>query len=341
MSAFSFVSPQVGFLLLDNGSLEATADGGETFARRTGVPGTPASSGGGGDVGVAVHFSSATDGIAFVSDPNSGLSAAYMTPDGGVSWSQVPLPAGARVTAVHFIDAKDAYAIGPATLLRTGNGGETWEAQKIAAGKDFDAIDCASVTECILTVTAGNELVKTTDGGASASVKTTSRFPLIYGAAYASPTQIVAVGASGATVLSADGGATFAPSSADIGGQYSHLRAGPGGLVLAPGAKGDFALSSNGGASWQVIATQTSAELADVAFSTPQIGYALDVNGGLQQTDNGGASWQTLNPGTTAPARALVALGTRAVLLIGPIGIQPGDQWRPLRTGDRQGRRRS
>lgn len=320
VSAFSFVSPQVGFLLLENGSLEATADGGETFARRTGLPGTPSSSGGGGDVGVAVHFVSATNGIAFVSDPNSGLSSAYMTPDGGVSWSQVTLPAGAKVTAVHFVDAKNAYAIGPDTLLRSTNGGETWEAQKIAAGTDFNSIDCASVTECILTVTAGNELVKTTDGGASDSVKTTSS-SLIYGAAYATATQIVAVGASGATVLSGDGGATFAPSSADIGGEYSHLRAGPDGLVLAPGAKGDFARSANDGQSWQVIDTQTSAELADVAFSTPQLGYALDVNGGLQQTDNGGASWQTLNPGTTAPARALVALGTRAVLLIGPVGI--------------------
>ena len=320
VAAFSFVSPQVGVLLLGNGSVETTADGGETFARRTGVPGTPSSSGGGGDVGVAIHFLSAKSGIAFVNDPNSGVSSAYMTPDGGVSWSQVALPAGAKVTAVHFIDAKDAYAIGPDTLLRSTNGGETWEAQKIGAGNDFNSIDCASAPECILSVTAGNELVKTTDGGATATVKTTSS-SLIYGAAYASATQIVAVGASGATVLSSDGGATFAASSADIGGEYSHLRAGPDGLVLAPGAKGDFALSANGGQSWQVIATQTSAQLADVAFSTPQIGYALDVNGGLQQTGNGGASWQTLNPGTTAPARALVALGTHAVLLIGPVGI--------------------
>ncbi len=91
--------------------------------------------------------------------------------------------------------------------------------------------------------------------------------------------------------------------------------------MLAPGAKGDFALSTNGGLSWQVIATQTSAELVDVAFSTPQIGYALDAGGGLQQTNNGGASWQTLNPGTTARPSALVALGTQAVLLIGPVGI--------------------
>jgi photosystem II stability/assembly factor-like uncharacterized protein len=319
VASFDFVSAQDGFLLLGNGSLEATTDGGETFSRKTGIPGTPSSSGGGGDTGVALHFNTPSVGIVFVNEP-SGASSAYMTPDGGVSWSPVSLPAGVKVTAVHFVNATDAYAIGPNTLLRSTNSGETWQAQKIAAGNDFNSIDCASAEECMLTVTAGNELVKTTDGGASDTVITTSS-SLIYGVAYASPTQIVAVGESGDTVLSSDGGATFAPSSADIGGEYSRLRAGPDGLVLAPGAKGDLALSANGGQSWHVIATQTSAELLDVAFSTPQIGYALDVNGGLQQTDDGGASWQTLNPGTTTPAKAVVALGTSAVLLIGPVGI--------------------
>ncbi|TMK23721.1 MAG: hypothetical protein E6G62_10980, partial [Actinobacteria bacterium] len=78
---------------------------------------------------------------------------------------------------------------------------------------------------------------------------------------------------------------TFAPSSADIGGEYSRLRSGPGGLVLAPGSKGNLAASSDGGQSWRVLATLTSAQLADVAFSTPQIGYALDAGGGLQQTN--------------------------------------------------------
>jgi photosystem II stability/assembly factor-like uncharacterized protein len=320
VSAFSFVSPQAGFLLLRNGSLEATADGGASFSRKTGVPGTPASSGGGGAVGVAVHFLTSSMGIVFVADPNTRVSTAYMTPDGGVSWTQVTLPPGARVTSVHFVDSTNAYAIGPETVLRSIDGGATWTARPVAAGKSFNSIDCATPLECILTVTAGNQMVKTTDGGATASVKTTSS-SLIYGASYASATQIVAVGDTGSTVLSSDGGATFAPSSADIGGEYSRLRSGPGGLVLAPGSKGNLAASADGGQSWRVLATLTSAELADVAFSTPQIGYALDVGGGLQQTNNGGVSWATLSPGTTTPARAVVALGTRAVLLVGPVGI--------------------
>ena len=320
VAAFNFVSAQVGFLLLQNGLVEATADGGETFSRKTGIPGTSASSGGGALVGVDIHFLTSTVGIAFVGDPNSGVSTAYMTPDGGVSWTPITLPPGSKVTAVHFVDANNAYAIGPGTLLRSTNGGVSWEARPIAAGNSFNSIDCATPTECLLTVTAGNQLVKTTDGGATDTVTTTSS-SLIYGVAYASPTQIVAIGADGATVLSKDGGATFAPASADVGGDFSRLRSGPAGLLYAPGTKGNLALSTNEGQTWQVLATQTSAELVDAAFATAQVGYALDATGGLQRTNNGGASWQTLNPGTTSPAKAVVAVGPNAVLLIGPVGV--------------------
>jgi len=70
-----------------------------------------------------------------------------------------------------------------------------------------------------------------------------------------------------------------------------------------------------------VIATQTSQELVDVSFASPTIGYALDASGGLQRTTNGGASWQTLSPGTSRPAKAVIAIGANTVLLVGPVGV--------------------
>jgi photosystem II stability/assembly factor-like uncharacterized protein len=319
VAAFSFTSPTTGFLLLGNGSVEETADGGETFSRKTGIPGTAASSGGGSLVGTNIHFINATIGLAIVNS-SAGVSSAYRTPDGGVSWTPVALPAGAHVTSLYFVDEKDAYAIGPETFLSSTDGGETWTAQAIGKGNSFNSIDCSSATTCVMTVTAGNQLVETTDGGATDVVKTTSS-SLIYGAAYASPLQIVAVGASGATVLSADGGATFTPASADVGGQYGKLRRGPGAMVLAPGSGGEIAISTNDGQTWQTVATQTSQDLVDAAFATTTLGYALDAKGGLQRTTNGGASWQTLNPGTTRPAAAVATPGANTVLLIGPVGI--------------------
>ena len=319
VQAFSFASPTIGFLLLRNGSVLATHDGGSTFSRLTGVPGTPASSSGGSNAGIDIHFTGPLTGIVFVGPSGGGQSAAYRTSDGGVSWAPVALPP-ANVTALHFIDALHAFAIGAGTLLSSADGGATWTAQPIGHGNTFNSIDCASAMSCVMTVAAGDHLVRTSDGGATASVTTPSSASLL-GAAYSGAARVVAVGARGTVVVSKDGGVNFTPASSDIGGEFFRLRSGPAGLVYAPGANGVLALSSNGGASWTTIATQTSADLRDVSFASAAMGYALDVNGGLQLTANGGASWRTLSPGTSAPADAVAAVGESSVLLVGPVGV--------------------
>ncbi|MCW3030968.1 MAG: hypothetical protein JWM66_1101 [Solirubrobacterales bacterium] len=319
VQAFSFVTAQVGFVLLRNGSVLATSDGGSTFSRRTGVPGTGASSGGGGNTGIDVHFTTPTNGVVFAGPPSGGQSTEFKTSDGGVSWTPVTLPS-ANIGSVRFIDATHAFAIGPNTLLSSADGGATWTSEPIAAGNSFNSIDCADAKTCTLTITGGAHLVRTSDGGATSSTITPSSAPIL-GAAYASATRVVGIGIGGATVVSNDGGATFSSASSDIGGSYKSLRAGPGGLVYAPGTNGTIALSTNGGASWSTIATQTSITLRDVSFASSSLGYALDMAGGLQLTTNGGTSWKTLDPGTSRPAEALAALSGGSVLLVGPVGI--------------------
>jgi photosystem II stability/assembly factor-like uncharacterized protein len=318
VQAFSFVSAQVGFLLLRNGSVLATSDGGNTFSRRTGVPGTGASSGGGANVGIDIHFTSPTAGVVFAGPPSAGQSTEFKTGDGGVSWTPVTLPA-ANIGSVRFLDATHAFAIGPNTLLSSADAGATWTAQPIAAGNTFTSIDCADPKVCTLTIAGGSHLVRTSDGGATSTTITPSSAPIL-GAAYSSPTRVVGVGIGGTTVVSNDGGATFATISHDIGGQFTRLRGGPSGLVYAPGANGVLAISTTGGASWSTLATQTSARLIDASFASPTVGYALDANGGLQLTSNGGTSWKTLDPGTTRPADAVAAVGG-SVLLVGPVGV--------------------
>jgi photosystem II stability/assembly factor-like uncharacterized protein len=319
VQAFSFVSAQVGFLLLRSGSVLATQDGGNTFSRLTGVPGTAASSGGGGNVGIDIHFTSPTSGIVFAGPPSGGQSTEFKTSDGGVSWTPVALPP-ANVTAVRFVDPAHVFAIGPKTLLSSADGGATWTAQAIGPANSFNSIDCADPMTCVLTVAGGDHLVRTSDGGATSSVTTPSSAQ-IFGAAFSTPTRVVGVGSGGTTVVSSDGGANFSAGSSDIGGQYSRLRKGPGGLVYAPGTNGVLAISTNGGASWATLATQTSADLLDVSFASATVGYALDKTGGLQLTTNAGSSWRTLDPGTSTPADTVAAVSNNSVLLVGPVGV--------------------
>jgi photosystem II stability/assembly factor-like uncharacterized protein len=315
VQAAYFVSPQVGYVLLRDGSVLRTTDAGDTFAKQTALPGTQVSPGGGNAQPVDLVFTSADRGLAVVG------TQWFETTDQGVSWK--PLDASAdRVSRVTFLDADNAYAVGNGTLMRTEDGGRTWAPRPIAAGEDLTSIRCATPTTCLLTVAGGDHLLRTTDGGATAT-RITASTQAIYAAAFASQSRVVAGGAGGATVVSDDGGINYAPLGGDLGGNYLALRGGPQpAIAYALGHNGQLARTTDGGAGWRALAVPTSADLADVSFATPDTGYALDLRGGLFKTANAGQSWQTLDPGTTQPAQSVVALPGDIVLVAGPRGVR-------------------
>jgi photosystem II stability/assembly factor-like uncharacterized protein len=321
VQSFTFLDPQTGFLLLRNGSVLVTRDGGQSFARQTAVPGTPAASSPGTLVPEDIHFNSPTSGLVFLTTgPASGNSSAFFTTDGGVSWKPVASVDSGTVTHLYYIDSMNAYATGPSTLLRTTDGGSTWKSRPAGAGNNLTSIRCSDPNTCLLTVAAGDKLLRTSDGGASTTAITPSSSPL-HGAAFAGAGRVVAVGDNGTTVVSDDGGVNYTPVSADIGGQYFRVRLGANGMVLAAGAKGQIARSDDGGATWRALATATAVDLRDAAFTSPSLGYALGGNGTLQTTGNGGISWTTLDPGPGGAPNALVTAGNN-VVLIGPRGIR-------------------
>jgi photosystem II stability/assembly factor-like uncharacterized protein len=319
VAAAYFVDPSVGYVVLRDGSVLRTADAGQTFAKQTAVPGTAASTGGGSAAPAEVVFTTADRGLVFVTA--DGSSRLYETTDQGVSWKPLDLPS-ARVTRVTMLDAANGYAVGPDTLLRTGDGGKTWTRRAAGADQQLTSIRCATVDTCLLTVTGGARLLRTTDGGATAT-SITAATQAITAAAFASPSRAVAGGAGGATVVSDDGGVNYTAVGSDIGGVYDALRAGADAqTAYALGSAGQLARTADGGATWKALAVPTSAPLRDVSFAGADIGFALDASGGLFRTANAGQSWQTLDPGTTAAPRALAALGGDTVLLAGPTGVR-------------------
>ena len=50
--------------------------------------------------------------------------------DGGATWKQSPVPVSSDLTAVHFADAKQGWAVGhDGVVLHTADGGDTWQLQ--------------------------------------------------------------------------------------------------------------------------------------------------------------------------------------------------------------------
>jgi photosystem II stability/assembly factor-like uncharacterized protein len=317
-----FVSETTGYLLLRDGSVLLTKDKGETFAKQTAIPGTPAATGGGQLRTSDLAFTAPGTGIVFANPQAGGNAQAFATTDEGVSWKPVAdLPAG-NVRRVRFLDATTGFAVGSTTLLRTMDGGATWQARNAGAGANLTSLSCADASTCLLTTLEGDRLLRTTDGGDTVT-PVTAATKAIYAAGFASTARVVAAGLDGATVVSDDAGQNWSAIGGDIGGTYSSLVLGPAGTVYAPGNAGRLGRSTDGGATWGTLAVATSSDIVGVSFATAQVGYALDARGGLFKTANGGASWQTLDPGTTTPARAVAALGSGdTVLLVGPKGIR-------------------
>jgi len=321
VQAVSFVSKTTGYLLLADGSVLKTTDSGDSFSKQTAVPGTAASATPGTAIPKDIMFVGPDAGMAFVSPPGGGASAAYVTTDAGVSWKPHTIPSGS-VDSLYRFDATTIYGIGAGTLLRSVDNGQTFTKQAFGAGQTLTSIGCADASTCLIT-TAQGALNRTTDGGATATPITASSVPLA-AASFASLTRAVAVGVAGQTVVSDDAGLNYTPIGGDIGGAFTMVRRGPSATTaFAPGTKGQIAITANGGLSWKVANVSTSADILDTSWADAKKGYALDVRGGLFRTLNGGATWQTLSAGAGAAPRAIVAVpGSDDVLLFGPGGIK-------------------
>ena len=318
VAASFFVTPQVGYLLLRDGNVLRTTDGGQTFGRGTAVPGTPASAAGGQGSPADAIFTSTDAGIVFL----SGTNTAFKTTDAGASWTPVPAVEPGNVTRMRAISPTAFYAFGPDTLLRSSDGGVSWHKRAGTAGSTITGIGCATDDVCLLSTDRGDKLLRTEDGGATTTPVTASTAP-IYAAGFANVNRAVALGSGGATVISDDSGKNYLPIGGDIAGSFQFgLRLGPAPeIALALGARGQLARTTDNGVTWRAINVATSADMQDTSFTTADNGYALDQRGGLFRTANGGASWQPIDPGTTSAPKAVIATGG-TVLLAGPRGIR-------------------
>jgi photosystem II stability/assembly factor-like uncharacterized protein len=312
----SFANANLGFLLLDDGSVLTTADGGVHFSPRTAVPGTQAA--GGSATPRSIMFTSPTTGYAA-----TAAGDIFKTTDGGSSWSNVHSGSPA-INELYFVDAAHGYAAGVNVLLATDDGGQTWGQKLLGLPRflNLASIRCATVQLCVLATATGTELVRTADGGATSTLVTASTDP-IYAAAFASAGRVSAVGANGTTVASDDAGQTFTSVGGRLAGSYLAVRAGgQRGSAFALGRSGALAKTTDGGRHWNKGNVPTSADLRDGSFPTATAGYTLDGDGGLFATSDGGGSWKPLNTGSTAHALALLVPSADTVLVVGPRGVR-------------------
>ena len=161
----------------EDGSILRTEDGGRTWARRTAVPGTRAA--GGNFAPTDIAFTSPSEGIASTSQGHL-----YRTTDAAVSWTLVRDDPGV-IEDVHFVTPTVALSVGSHGVLRTEDGGATWEQQ--ANGPALSRIRCVDALTCIATTPSGQSLMRTSDGGVTFTSVSPSSTKLLAAAFAAGP----------------------------------------------------------------------------------------------------------------------------------------------------------
>ena len=334
IASIDFPTAAAGYLLLSDGTILRTEDGGQSWARTTAPTTTPA----------VIVFSSATTGFAAGGGISGGL--IYMTTDGGMSWTLVDGSA-ANISAmaldgptgvVAFSSQGPGFSsavLGPTTYV-SGDGGQTWVADNADLPNPTpDAgryIDCVSGTTTCLLSGAG-AVYRPPALTTYTNIDTADLEP--NSVAFASPTQAVAVTEQGIPLVSNDAGTSFAPVGAQLPAGFHRLSVTSGAVATLSGPAGELALTSDAGGSWNVLDTPTTNPIDDTSFLSASTGFALDSTGAVLRTENGGSSWQTQS--AQAGKSTILALDPEHVLLAGSHGISRstdgGQTFTPVVTG--------
>ena len=313
VAALSFPSSNVGYLVLSDMNVVSTADGGRTFSRKTAIPG-------GTRDGFPPDLLCTTDTTCFAATP---VGTIQRTTDGGGSWTQLAAVANVSLRGLEAVGST-LYAVGNGlAVLKSTDGGATWVRKTVGGTPpgNLTSIRCADASTCLIATEAGNQVIRTDDGGDTFTSVVPSTDP-IHAVEYASAARALAAGSSGSAAVSDDAGKNWLTVGSRIAGRFSVIHAGSGTLAYAGGVNGVLARTDNAGQTWANVSTPTTAEIRGIAAPTAERVFVLAADGTLQRSDNGGGSYKLLNTGTTAAPLAIAAVEANTVLLAGPVGVR-------------------
>lgn len=301
-SSICFVDHWRGWAVGGGGRIAHTQDAGQTWSRQQ--SGT----------------SSYLTAVTFVDEQNGwavGISGTVLkTTDGGRWWTVLSGCESCDLNDVLFFDDRNGWAVGHnsgysngAELIRTTDGGLTWEHIDAGIPDDFDpdsplptfvraefrgiaAADrstIAIVGEAQRGQGIGGVRLLSRNGGVDWEVELTG-VPH-YDVQFSSRTSGWIVGAGGIKFHSDDGGATWEEKGIAGGWSLFAVAFSSPRLGCAVGSTGELMVTSDGGDTWQRMMSGYRHWVEDILFTDGQNGWAA-TSGGVIRTVDGGRTWE-------------------------------------------------
>jgi photosystem II stability/assembly factor-like uncharacterized protein len=248
----------------------------------------------------------AADGLMVVVGERGHI---LLSQDEGSTWRQASVPTRSTLTAVFLLDRKLGWAVGhDATIVRTRDGGETWEKTHSAPQEERPFLDVwFADRDHGLAIGAYGLFMRTADGGATWT-------PDSIAAAEADPEEPAAEGPAEGEGASDESGA---PASAEDGsgeemgaedlglneGVDFHLnaiaRAASGRLYIAA-ESGKVYRSDDGGLSWVTLPSPYDGSFFGILPLEGDSVLVFGLRGHLYRSEDAGQSWAQIESSTTA-----------------------------------------
>lgn len=211
--------------------------------------------------------------------------------DDGGSWRQARVPSRALLTAVWLHDERLGWAVGhDETILRTEDGGETWERVHFAPEAERPLLDVwfADANRGIAVGAYGAFLV-TADGGRNWEERRIGEDDYHLNAIAAAPDGTLYLAAeAGHLYRSTDGGAAWTALTSPYAGSFYGVLPLADGAVLAFGLRGHLFRSTDRGTTWTAVPTGTVATLnSSVELTGGRVAIA-GLAGVVLTSDDGG-----------------------------------------------------
>ncbi len=224
------------------------------------------------------------------------------------SWQWVnPLPQGNLLNGLWTVNAETTIAVGDlGTILRTTNGGLTWEVEQNAGGLDNQLFNTQFISSSVgWAVGEFGTILKTTDGGVTWFQQMIQTYYDLYSVCFVSPTVGWVTGSGGLIFQTIDGGDTWTLQNSNTTATFFAIYFRTSTIGWAVGTSGIILQTTNGGANWFSVNSGTIQTLYAIQFASPTIGYISGSFGVVLKTLNGGSSWVSLNTGSSESFYAL------------------------------------